>query len=365
VVAAGVGGYFAFHQLTEHAPPVPNEQPASGPPATPPSALDTQPAAKKTVIEVGGPVGSVAVSPEGRWLAVGLIDPVNRRGGVKLFDRRAGGTPAWEEGARESCESVAISPDGRYLACALGTARRFCVYDLRAGQVVNVKDSFPVNGHPRAVAFSTDSKQLAVSVIHRGFEGGAPTLTGGVRLWRTDAWDVAPQVLKSDGGRALAFTPDGTLVAAVTEDLPRSIRLWSAATGTPVTPDWSGLDREAPKTSEDVGPSVACARDRALLAFSICELIRVCEPPWYTARGPVIRARAEPRVLALSPDGSVLAAGVGNAVVLWDVKTGALRGTHTGHAGDVLALAFSADGSALYSGASEDRVVRIWDVPPP
>jgi WD40 repeat protein len=68
------------------------------------------------------------------------------------------------------------------------------------------------------------------------------------------------------------------------------------------------------------------------------------------------------RALAWSPDGALLAAAVGNEVVLVRVvgMTVELAGDLEGHGAPVRAVAWSADGRTLASGG-DDRVVRLWD----
>lgn len=61
-----------------------------------------------------------------------------------------------------------------------------------------------------------------------------------------------------------------------------------------------------------------------------------------------------------SPDGQTLA-GYRQAVWLWDVASGELRQTLTGHTGGVSSVHFNPDGQTLFS-TSGNKTIRLWDV---
>jgi WD40 repeat protein len=66
--------------------------------------------------------------------------------------------------------------------------------------------------------------------------------------------------------------------------------------------------------------------------------------------------------IALSPDGSLLAAGDQDGNIhLWDVESGKKLNKLSGHAGLVYRVAFNLDGSRLAS-AGFDRLAKVWDV---
>ena len=114
----------------------------------------------------------------------------------------------------------------------------------------------------------------------------------------------------TDGVRAVAFSPDGKILATGSYD--STIILWDANSGQMLLPPLKGHDRE---------------------------LYRV----------------------AFSPDGKILASASGDRTVrLWEVKTGHLIGTLS-HDDEVYSVAIEKNGKILAS-VSKDGKVRLWNV---
>jgi WD40 repeat protein len=67
--------------------------------------------------------------------------------------------------------------------------------------------------------------------------------------------------------------------------------------------------------------------------------------------------------MAISPDGRrLITGGDDRTIKYWDVATGKMLHSFSGHTDTVTCVAFSADGRRVISG-SFDRTVRVWNLP--
>lgn len=162
--------------------------------------------------------------------------------------------------------------------------------------------------------------------------------------------------LNADAGamRAVAYSSDGALIAAGSED--GSIILWDARTNRPTGITLAGHSRRI--------NSLAFSPNRHTLASGSGDgTIRL----WNADSGEPLGAAMSGHnksvwSVAFSPDGRRIASGSeDNTVRLWDAETGQPIGEPlAGHGDFVFSVAFSPDGSRLASG-SADGSVRLWD----
>jgi hypothetical protein len=355
VAATAAGGYFVLRDRGD--PPGGVSSPPPPPPLPPPAPEPVL----VPVRQAGGQVGDVAVSGDGRWLAVALTDwnPPLKAGGVKLFDRSRGAAPeVWWKWRDVACRGVAFSPDGALLAAAAGDSLR--VVSLAHGQEV----AFPEAGAglARAVGFSPDGKFLTLG-INRPLGTDQSPQPGFAR-----AWGVAARAKGRDFERpnlplrCVAYSADGTLLAVgfgVRADaLTSGVELWNAATGGHVA------HIDAPLSVR--GPHVAFARSAPLCAVTDQNSVRFYEPPGTEPLKQefVTDGAGEPSALALRPDGAVVAFALEGLIHLGEVKTSILFATRETHAKEVSSLAFTADGRMLIAG-TYDGTVHEWPAPAP
>ncbi len=175
------------------------------------------------------------------------------------------------------------------------------------------------------------------------------------RLWQVaDGTEHAVLTGHTGGVWSCAFSPDGALLATTSDD--RTARLWQISTGTQVAVlaghgDWvTGC-----AFSPDGTLLATTSQDGTVRLWQIATYAEVAVLAHHSSTSGVWDC-------AFSPDGTLLAtASNDGAVRLWQVSDGTEHAVLTGHTSGVHGCAFSPDG-ALLATASTDGTVRLWQV---
>ncbi|MFO0928186.1 MAG: c-type cytochrome domain-containing protein [Gemmataceae bacterium] len=246
-------------------------------------------------------VESLAYSPDGKVLASGGYQE------VKLWDARTGELRRTVPGFAERVVCLAFSPDGKLLACGGGAPTQdgeLKLLDVASGKVVQ---DIKTNGHSDTVfglAFSPDGKLLA--------SGGADKFV--------KTFDVANgKFLKAFEGHThhvmgVGFSADGKLLASAGAD--NVVKIWDYEKGEQV--------RTINAHGKQVTSLTFIGKTKNFATCSGDQQVRF----WNTDGGNVRNFSAGDDYLfcvAVSPDGSVVAAGGQEGVVrLYNGTSGAL-----------------------------------------
>ncbi|QNP70063.1 hypothetical protein IAG44_11790 [Streptomyces roseirectus] len=315
-----------------------------------------------------GTVGSLALSADGRTLAVGLTTsgfgkpgtPAQLMGDVQLWSLadprrpRRLSTPLSVRG--QGVNSVALTPDGKVLVVGGGTAQGATGAALL--KLWDVTDPArpkplpdPARGHGLVV------NQVAVSPDGR-------TLATASSDYRVLLWDLTrparlPQVnqlMLRAAVNTVAFSPDGQLLA--TGDTSGGVHLWNVR-----APARARLISPALRGHSGLVSALAFGPDsRTVVSGGADGLVRVWRLP------PALLIGDEVLALAASPDGRRIAVATGNRVTLWDVSVPD-RFVRLGElpplAGAVNTLAFRPGRQPVLATGEFTGEVRLWDVSSP
>ncbi|MCP5116036.1 MAG: WD40 repeat domain-containing protein, partial [bacterium] len=284
-------------------------------------------------LKPGGPLRSVAWSPDGTRLAVGSGDN-------SVYVLTPEGRVLWRgRGHTQNVWSVAWSPDGRRMASGSqdNTVR---LWDATTGTSLLTAEGHTDSVY--AVAWSPAGRRLA--------SGSYDKI---VRVWDPTNGNLLAQFNGHQSAvEGVAWSPDGLRLASAAWD--ETVAIWDADSGTRL------LQYDGHK---DTVTSVAWSPDGQRIASgSYDQTIHV----WNAATGKVLQQcnghSNQVWSVAWLPDGGHLASGSwDNTVRLWNPENGqqiTQVGTHDNY---IWSVAFSPDGTRLAS-ASSDETIALWDV---
>jgi WD40 repeat protein/transcriptional regulator with XRE-family HTH domain len=295
--------------------------------------------------------GSIAVfAPHGHILAVVAPD-----GGVRLWDlthparpRRLGHLPVSD--GDHSVYALSFGPGGRTVVTydAQGAYDGLIVVGTASDSTGDSSASYGVQGSGGGDA----NGERWESIEDEGVSSRSWDITDPARPVRMGGSAVLD---KNGGAEAVAVSPDGRMLAV--SNGGGHIRLWD--TSDPAHPVRRGPDLPGELAEFDPRGHTLLVGDG--VTVRLLDIMHRARPHWL---GPAFDVDGSVAGVAMSPDGSRLAAGTADGLVkLWDTtdpaRPTALGNPLVGHTAAVDTLAFAPDGSTLATGA-EDGSVRVW-----
>jgi len=160
---------------------------------------------------------SLAISPDGKMLATGLLN-----GGISLWEAGSGKERPFSSSYNRAVRAVAFSPDGTQLV-ARSEDHNVSLWDTKSGR--NLR-AFPRNAGIAALAFHPDGGLVASTSEDASITLYEVSTAHEVQSLRTNA----------DWIRAIAFNPQGTQLATASDD--QQVRIWKRQPGGQNQPEW-------------------------------------------------------------------------------------------------------------------------------
>lgn len=327
----------------------------------------------------GGPINDLTVNPTNSLLAVAddNTQPLH------LFDATTGAEESGPGMQGPAAQAIGFSPDGTLLA--IGGYSGILLFDVSTAKLVATL-AHPTDSSVDALAWSPDGKYLAAG--HRPGRGGP----GDIGLSIFDVATKTEVFNYSTAGwvDALAWSASGSMLAAGVTGLfgPPSLEIidashlthlrsiattvrahgltWQASSGTFWSTDVSTIHRWNPATGADdpldiPGVAVLAAQPNAVYIAAGYSNGTVALLDGATAKPIVLATHAKGvGALAWSPDGTTLYSGDGAGIVTRTVVvTGANASFRLG-GGRSYGVDWSPDDSEIVTGG-DDGAIRVWN----
>jgi WD40 repeat protein len=316
------------------------------------AALRRDPAAIGIMHGDGEALRAVAISPDGKTLAVR-----SGSGDLLFFDARTYAQLGEPVAGSSGEASLAFSPDGRTLAVGGEDSLRLLDARTHAQLVETV-----VDGVPARMSFTRDGSRLVVLLL--GGVSGQELGVADAQITIRDAatlepvgrpiepsafvgayagfWYASPQFALAPDDRSLLTASEDGELASWDLRSGRKTRRWRIEAGT--------------------APALAVGPDGRTAAVGMKHGVQLVDLRSGAVRAATADVAGSPNWVLFSPDGrTVVATNRDETVTRWDVATAASLETLRGHSNFVQQPVFSPDGETLYT-TSHDGTAIAWDL---
>jgi WD40 repeat protein/uncharacterized caspase-like protein len=285
-----------------------------------------------------GSVSSVSISPDGTRIAAGGSHNVNLN--MQVWDATDGRLLYTRQ--HSYGPNVLFAPDGRHiLAGTEGAPLQIKFWEVETGSLVR--------------DFGGDTETLGAPQFSRD---GFRIVSGGVSLQQWDAGTaqlLSTTLAPEQGTSSLAFSNDGSRVVWKMPD-GKGLKFADAQTGRVISTFLGHTETVSVAAISPDGSRIASGGGFNEKSVKL----------WEASTGHLLRTIpiASVNAIALSPDGTRLLVGSFNKTAeLWDLATGQRIRTFA-HTAAVWALAFSSDGTRILTGDAAERTSKVflWDV---
>jgi len=286
-----------------------------------------------------------AIAERQHQMSVNFATESNSTVGVNVRDADLYALAAWQSSHTESALSSLLSREADPYFGSFAEPARFIVGTM---------------------AISPDGRLLAVG----GAADPQDTARSTVQLWDIATRRLLAAFAVPNAVRMVAFSPDGSTLAATPATRSGNLQIWSVAT-----------HRELPDPVAETGVITSIAYDPDSPLLAVGEAI----PPGSRNGQPINLAKVNAVIdlwdlathrlvrrlsglagpvwsLDFSDDGRLLASGgYDHTARLWDPGTGRQRAVLTGTAAPVQAVAFEPGGARILATSGADSRIRIWN----